>query len=147
MYSVTFPEFDENNSLKRKNNYSTSSYTSFNSLDNFLSKLTSLNSLPMLFLSVLSQHESEQHLNSVIVFPSLFSLSPVLSHSLIVDSSCSESEFRDLFFHLVYGTFTSPPFSPNKDTGSPMISKQFEAFYQLSVHVFSSSSSFYYSLH
>jgi hypothetical protein len=100
IYSVTFSEFNENNSLNQKNNYSMSSssdYISFNSLFNPLvnspSKLTSLNSPLTLFSSVLSQHGSEQHLDSATVFSPLSSLSLDLSHSLKVDSPCTESEF------------------------------------------------------
>jgi hypothetical protein len=96
MYSVMFSKFDENASLNQKNNYSISSYMSFNSSDNSPSKLTSLNTLPTLFSSVLLQHKSKQHLNSVTVFPFLFLLSPVLSHSPTVDSSYTESDFKDL---------------------------------------------------
>jgi hypothetical protein len=109
MYSVTFSEFDENDSLNWKNNYSESGYMLFNSLDNSLSKLTSLNNSSMLFYSVLSQHKSKQHLNSAIVLPFLSPLSLVLSHSLIVDSPYTESEFSDLFLHLTYRSSTLPP--------------------------------------
>jgi hypothetical protein len=157
MYSVTFLEFDEKDSSNQKNNYSASSYmsfnSSFNSSNNFQSKLTSLNSSPTLFSPVLSQHKSKQHLNSAIVFPLLSSLSLVLAHLLTVDSFYTDTKFSDLFHHLAYGSSTFPPstlsfFSfPNKDTGSPITLQQFEAFHQLSVHVFSSPFSFYYSLH
>jgi hypothetical protein len=61
-YSVTFPEFDENHSPNQKNNYFTSgssSYMSFNSLVNSLSKLTNLNSPSTLFSSVFSQYGFE----------------------------------------------------------------------------------------
>jgi hypothetical protein len=150
MYSVMFPKFDENNSLNQKNNYSVSGYMSFNSPDNSLSKLTSLNSLSMLFSSVLSLHESKQHLDSATVFLSLLFLSPVLSHLSKVDSSCTNSEFEELLLHFAYGSSTSPTFSPsfpNNITDSPTVSEQFEAFYQLPVYVFSFSSSFFYSLY
>jgi hypothetical protein len=41
MYSVMFLEFDENESLNQKNNYSVSGYMSFNSLFNFLDNSSS----------------------------------------------------------------------------------------------------------
>jgi hypothetical protein len=148
MYSVTFLEFEENNSLNWKNNYFASDYMSFNSSDNSLSKLTSLNSLPMLFSSVLSHCESEQHLDSNTVFSSLPPLSPNLSYLFKVDSSYTNSEFEDFLLHFTYESFTSSFFSPPNNTAdSPMILEQFVAFYQLSIHVFSSLSFFYYSLH
>jgi hypothetical protein len=145
MYSVTFPEFRENNSLNQKNNYSTSGFMSFNSP----SKLTSLNSSPTLFSSVFSHRESEQHLNSKNVFPPLSSLSPKLSHSPKVDSPYTNSKFENLLLHFTYRSSTSPPSSPssNQTTNNSMTSKQFGVFHQLPVHVFSSSSFFYYSLH
>jgi hypothetical protein len=124
-----FSEFNEKDSPNQKNNYSASGYMLFNflfnSLNNSPSKLTSLNNPSMLFSPVLSQHESKQHLNSAIVFSPLSPLSPVLTHSLIVDSLYIDTEFNDLFHHLMYGSSTFPPstlpfFSfSNKNTGSP----------------------------
>jgi hypothetical protein len=105
-----FLKFDENDLLNWKNNNSTSDssgYMSFNPLFNFPSKLTSLNSSPMLFSSVFSQHKSEQHLNSAIVFSFLFLLSPNSTHLLIVDSLYTNSEFEKL---LLYFAYRSPPF-------------------------------------
>jgi hypothetical protein len=147
MYSVMFLEFNENDLPNWKNNYSMSSMSSS---DNSPSKLTSLNSLPTLFSSVLSPHEFKQHLDSVTVFSLLFSLSPVLSHLLKVDSSCTNSEFEKLLLHFVYGSstfLTFLPFSPNNTTGSSTTLEQFKTFHQLPIHVFSSFFSFFYSLH
>jgi hypothetical protein len=146
-----FPEFDENNSLNWKNNYSvsgSSGYMSFNSLVNFLSKLTSLNSPLMLFSSVFSHHRSEQHLDSATVFSLLLLLSSDLSHSSKIDSLCTESEFEDFLFHFVYRSSSFLFSFPNNTTSSSMASEEeFKAFYQLFLHVFSSPSSYFYALH
>jgi hypothetical protein len=150
MYSVMFPEFNENDSPNQKNNYFVSGYMSFNFPDNSSSKPTSLNSLSMLSSSVLSPYKSEQHLDSTTVFPLLSSLSSVLSHPPKVDSSCTNSEFEKLLLHFAYRSsipLTSLLSFSNNTTNSPTVSKQFKAFHQLSVHIFSSPFSFFYSLH
>jgi hypothetical protein len=113
--------------------------SSFNSFMN-------INSLPMLFSSVFSHHKSEQHLNSDIVFSSLFFLSSKLSHSLIVDSPYTDTEFEELFLHFAYGSNSSLPLSTNNSTDSPTFLEEFEAFVALSLHVFSSFSLYYYSM-
>jgi hypothetical protein len=143
IYNVTFPKFDENDSLNQKNNNSTSSSSGY------VSNLTNINSPPMLFSPVLSHHGLEQHLNPANVFPLLSPLSVILSHLLIVDSPCTNTKFEKLLLHFVYRSLTSSPSpsSPNSPTDSSMSSKEFAACYELSLHVFSSSSSHYYSLH
>jgi hypothetical protein len=121
---------------------------SFNSPVNSLSKLTSLNSSSTLFSSVFLHHESEQHLDPATVFPLLSFLSSDLSHLPKVDSPYIESEFEDFLLHFAYRSSSSPLFSPNNTAGSSTVSKEeFEAFHQLSLHVFSSSFSYFYALH
>jgi hypothetical protein len=108
-YNVTFSEFDEIDSLNHKNNYSTSSQSSYTS-DNLLFNL-SFNSLPVLteiknpltpLFSVSSPQESEQHLYSLNVFPLLLLF---ISQPLTVDSPTDSSidTFENLLFYFVYG--------------------------------------------
>jgi hypothetical protein len=144
---VTFLEFDEFELSNQKNNNSMSDlsdYVLFNSLFNFSANL---NSLSMLSSLVFLQQGSEQHLDSAIVFSSLFSLSSNLTHFLIVDSSCTDSDFEDLLLYLVYVFSSFPSLSLNNTTASSMALEEFTAFYQLSLHVFSSLFSHYYSLY
>jgi hypothetical protein len=158
--TVTVFEFENNSlnqennysmsgsSLKWKNNYSTSGFVSNNFLFNSLAKLTSLKSHPMLFSSVSPHYESEQHLDSNIVFSPLFSLSTSFTYPQTVDSPGSDSDFKDLLLHFTYRS-SSPPLpltSSNPTTDSPTASKRFTEFYKQPIHVFSSFSSFYYSL-
>jgi hypothetical protein len=117
---VTFPEFKNNSpnwennysmsgsSLNWKNNYSASGFVSNNSPFNFLAKLTSLKSPLMLFSSISSHCESEQHLDSNTIFSPLFSLSTSFTHPHKIDSPDSDSEFEDLLLHFTYG-FSFPP--------------------------------------
>jgi hypothetical protein len=127
-----FSEFEENNLLNQKNNYSVSGYMLFNSSDNSLSKLTSLNNLSMLFSSVLLLHKSKQHFDSTTVFPPLSSLSPFLTHSLKIDSlaqivslknSCStlhmdlpSSQLFHLFFLIIQQVALRPQNSSKHST-------------------------------
>jgi hypothetical protein len=100
--------FEKNNSTKQKNNYSVNSFVSNNSLDNYLTE--SLNSTPTPFSSVFFKHESEQHLDSEIVFSPLpLLISTTSSHPLKVDSSTTDTDldFEDLIFHLAYGSSLS----------------------------------------
>jgi hypothetical protein len=144
---VTFPEFDENDSPNQKNNNfvsGSSSYVSINSLSN----LTNINNPPTLFSPVLSHHGLEQHLYPANVFPPLLSLSSSLSNSPKVDSTYSDTDFKDLILHFTYGSHSpsSPP-SPNNITDSPTSQEEFKVFVELSLHVFSFFSSHYYSMH
>jgi hypothetical protein len=140
---LTINVFKKNNLVKWKNNCSTSGFVSNNSLDNYLTE--SLNSTPTPFSLVFFECESEQHLDSGNVFSPLFLLSTAFSHPLKVDSPlCNNSDFKDLLLNFAYGSSSSPPISPNINTDSPTVSKQFAAFHQLSVHIFSFSFSFYY---
>jgi hypothetical protein len=152
IYNMTFSEFNEFESLNQKNNYSASSssgYLSFKSLFNFSVEIKTLLTFSSL---VFSQHESEQYLDPAKVFSSL----PPLSSSLNFftgDSTYSDSDFEDFILHLVYG---SPPLSsPSSSSPSSNIQsdsrtvsqEEFTTFHQLPLHVFSSSSFFYYTLH
>jgi hypothetical protein len=146
---LTINVFKKNNSVKWKNNCSTSGFVSNNSPNNYLTE--SLNSVLIPFSSVFFKCESEQHLNSGNIFPPLFLLlSTTFSHLFKVDSSpCNKSNFENLLLNFVYGSSSSPPalsFS-NNNTNNPTASEKFEVFHQLPVHVFSSLSFFYYSLH
>jgi hypothetical protein len=158
--SATFSKF-KNNSMNQENNYSasgfvlnqennfsTSGFVSNNSPFNSPAKLTSLKSPITLFSSVSPHHKLELHLDSNIVFPSLLPLSISFTHPLKIDSTSSDSEFEDLLLYFVYGSpFTpSSPISSNSTIDSPIASKRFTEFHRQSIHVFSSPSSFYYSL-
>jgi hypothetical protein len=126
IYNMTFSKFNEFKSLNQKNNYSVSSssdYLSFNSLFNFPLEIKTL---PTFSSSVYSQHKSEQHLD----LANVFSLLPFLSfsfNSLIVDSTCLDSDLEDLILQLAYGSpLPSPPSLsssfPNIQTNSHMAS-------------------------
>jgi hypothetical protein len=144
---VIFSKF-KNNSLNRENNYSTSGFMSNNFPFNSLTKLTSLKSPLTLFSPVSPHHESEQHLDFNTVFSPLLSLSTSFSHPHKVDSPGSDSEFKDLLLHFVYGFPFSPlsPISSNLTIDSPTALKRFAEFHRQPIHIFSSSSSFYYFL-
>jgi hypothetical protein len=121
---------------------------SCNSLINSLSKLTSLNSPLTLFSSVFSHHGSKQYLDPATVFSPFLSLSSDLSHLPKVDSSYTKSEFEDFLLHFAYGSSSFSLFFPNNTIDSLMVlEEEFEAFYQLSLHVFSSPFSYFYALH
>jgi hypothetical protein len=141
-----FLEFDENDSLNWKNNNSASSlsgYVSFNSLFNYPSNI---NSFPTLFSLVFLHYRFKQHLNSANVFPPLSLLSFNSSHAPIVDFPYTDTEFEELLLNFTYGASSSPPLTPNISTDSSIFSKEFAAFHELSLHVFSSLSSHYYFL-
>jgi hypothetical protein len=116
-------------------------------LNSLFNSPSNLNSSLMLLFSVLLQNRSEQHLNPATVFSLLSLLSLNSTHLLKVDSSYTDSDFKKLLFHFAYGSSSFSPFSPNNTTDSSTTSKEFTAFYQLSLHVFSSPFSHYYSLH
>jgi hypothetical protein len=120
---------------------------SFNFLFNFLSKLISLNNPSILFSSVFSYHGSEQHLDPAIVFSPLSLLSSNLFNSPKIDSTYTDTEFEKLLLHFTYESSSESSFSPNTPTDSLTTLEEFTAFYQLSLHVFSSFFSYYYSLH
>jgi hypothetical protein len=134
-------------SLKQKNNYSMSGFVSNNFLFNFLAKLTSLKSHPMLFSSVSPHHKFKQHLNSNIVFSPLL-LSTSFTYPQTVDSPGSDSDFEDLLLHFTYGSssLSPPPTSSNPTTDSPTVLEKFTEFHKQPIHVFSSLFFFYYSL-
>jgi hypothetical protein len=122
----------------------------FNSLFNSSSNVTNLNSFITFFSSVYSHHESKQHSNSVNVFSS--PLSSNQSNSLTVDFNLSDTDFKDLILHFAYesntfSSISSPPPSPNQITDQSTSQEEFKVFSRLSLHVFSSFFSFYYSLH
>jgi hypothetical protein len=121
-----------------------SGYMSINSLFNFPLILTNIKSPTMLFSSVFSSQESEQHLNPLNVFSFLPSL---YSHLPTVDSLTADSnrDFENLLFHFTYGS-SSPSFPSNNPTETTMSQEEFKTFAKLSLYVFSSFSSFYYSL-
>jgi hypothetical protein len=152
IYNVIFPKFNEFESSNQKNNYSvngSSGYLLFKSLFNSLVKIKTLS---MFSSPVFSQHRSEQHLDPAKVFSSLFSLSSSLNF-FTGDSTYSDSDFEDLILHLVYkssllSSLSFSSSSSNIQSDSYMTSqKEFAVFHQLPLHVFSSSFSFYYTLH
>jgi hypothetical protein len=118
----------KNNSMKQKNNFSTSGFMlnnfptvsgfmSNNSLENYPTK--SLKSTPTPFSSVFFKHESEQHLDSEIVFSPLLLLSLTITHPLQVDPFAEpDSNFEDLILYLAYGSSfpSSFPFSSSNKT-------------------------------
>jgi hypothetical protein len=117
-----------------------------------MSNNSSFNSPPVLtkiknattpFSLVLLPQESNQHLNSSNVFSLLFSF---ISQPPIVDSLNTDStqDFEDLLFHFVYGSTSS---SSSNTLTATTSQEEFKAFAKLSIHVFSSSSFFYYALH
>jgi hypothetical protein len=135
IYNVTFLEFDENDSLNQKNNNSVNS--------------SSINSPSMLFSSVSSHYGLEQYLNPANVFSSLLSLSFSLFYSPIVDSTNNDTDFKKLILHFTYRSpfLSSPSFSFSKQhIDSSTSQEEFKVFLELSLHVFSSFSSHYYSL-
>jgi hypothetical protein len=146
IYRVTFPKFNKNDSSNQKNNNSTSSLSSYVLFNSLFNSPLNINNLLMLFSSVFSYHRSEQHLYPANVF-SLLSLLSSFFNSLKVDSTSSNTDFENLILHFTYGFATSSSSFPNTSTDSPTFSKEFAAFYELSLYVFSSSFSHYYSLH
>jgi hypothetical protein len=152
IYNVTFFEFNEIDSLNQNNNCSASSWSGFMSnysLFNFLSVLTKIKNATIPFSSVFLTQESDKHLNSLNVF-SLFSF--FNSQNPTVDSSISNKDldFEELLFHFMYDS--SFPFSflnsslINNSTETTNSQEEFKTFAKLSVHVFSSSFSFFYAL-
>jgi hypothetical protein len=118
-----------------------------NSPYNSPAKLTSLKNHPMLFSSVSPHRKSEQHLDSNYVFSLLFPLSTSYTHPPTVDSLGSDHEFKDLLLHFTYeSSFTPLSLSSNPSTDSPTALKRFTEFHKQPIHLFSSLSSFYYSL-
>jgi hypothetical protein len=150
--------FEKNNSMKRKNYFSTSSFMSNNSqtasgfMSNFSpnnSPTESLKGSPMPFSSVFFKHESEQHLDSRTVFSPLL---PFITHPLPVDSFANpDIDFEDLILYLAYGSSSptlsfSSSFSSNNITMDSKSQQEFLEFHKLSMYVFSFLSFFYYSL-
>jgi hypothetical protein len=157
-HKVVFPEFDELNSSNWNNNFSASlnSYfiPPFNLSLNF-PNMKDLKALSLSFSPVVSTIGFKQQHQSFNVFSLLFPLSP---HTHTVDSPTAtpELDFKNLILHLVYGS-SSPSTSPSPSSSSPTPStntllvgcnsqKEFQNFHKLLVQVFSSPSSFYYSL-
>jgi hypothetical protein len=128
------------------NSPTTSGFVSNNSTNN--SPTEGLKSTSTSFSSVFFKHESEQHLNSGIVFSPL----PLfITHPLQIDPPPADPDidFEDLILHLAYGSSSSSSFSsfPSNNIIEDSNSQQeFLEFHKLPVHVFFSSSSFYYSL-
>jgi hypothetical protein len=138
----------KNNSPNQENNYSTSSFMSNNSQFNSLAKLTNLKSHPTLFSLVSPHHELEQHLDFNYVFSPLLLLSTSYTHPSTVDSPGLDHEFEDLLLYFTYGSSFTPlslTFS-NSSIDSQTASKRFTEFHKQPIHIFSSPSSFYYSL-
>jgi hypothetical protein len=150
-YTVTFSKFNEINSSNQNNNFSMSSWSSFTS-NNFLFNsplvLTEIKNIAMPFSPVFSATRFEQHLNPSNVFSPLFSFNsqPSSVDFLIINS---DKKFENLLFHFAYRS-SFLPFPSNTTTTFTVIStsqKEFKEFARLFLHVFSSSSSFYYSIH
>jgi hypothetical protein len=148
---MIFPEFNEKNLTNQKNNYSANSwsgYMSDNSLFNSLPVLTNIKSDVTPFSSVFLIQGFKQHLNPSNVFPLLPSF---ISQPSTVDSLTGDNnkDFDDLLLHFMYGSsfsFFSPSSSFNNHTAYTMFQEEFEAFSKLSLYIFSSPSSFYYSM-
>jgi hypothetical protein len=141
IYNVTFSKFNENDSSNQKNNNSPFNFP-FNSSPN-------INSLSTLFSSVSLHHRFEQHLNSAIVFSLFLSLSFSFAYLHTVNSTNSaDLNFEKLFLYLAYRSFlNSSPSSSNQHTDSLTSSQEeFQAFSELSLYVFFSFFSHYYSL-
>jgi hypothetical protein len=136
IYNVTFSEFNENDLMNWKNNVLVNSL--FNSLSN-------INSFSMLFSSVFLHHRFKQHLDSVNVFSLFLFLSSNSSHIPIVDFPYTDTEFEKFLLNFTYRTSSSSPSSLNISTNSSTFSKEFVVFHKLFLHVFSFSSSHYYS--
>jgi hypothetical protein len=122
------------------------SFMSNNSPNN--SPTESLKNTPIPFSSVFFKHESEQHLDSEIVFSPLLPLA--ITHPSQVDSPVEpDNNFEKLILHLVYDSSfssSSPSSSSNNTIVVSNSQKEFLNFHKLPVHVFFSSSFFYYSL-
>jgi hypothetical protein len=152
-HNVASLEFDELNSSNQNNNFSTLLNSHF--IPPFNLSLNSLNTkvlkaLSLPFSPVFSTTGFKQHHQPSNVFSSLSSLSTYI-HTVDFPTATPDLDFEDLILHLAYGSsFPSPSSSSSPTTPTNTLpvgcisQKEFQEFHKLSIHVFSSSSFYYF---